>query len=154
MDPTLLPAELEVDALRRHRAELLESIRALENALTAPAVGRIQAWSAQVSEVLGAFAADFQEHIAFTEGPEGIHRDVLAAAPRLTNAVDRLTSEHSLIGGLIDEMIDRMNGPITDDDVETVRVLGTGLIARLIRHRQRSADVLYEAFESDLGGED
>jgi hypothetical protein len=34
-----------------------------------------------------------------------------------------------------------------------VRDLGTALLVRLIRSRQASADLVYEAYQSDLGGE-
>jgi hypothetical protein len=34
-----------------------------------------------------------------------------------------------------------------------VRDLGTALLVRLIRSRPASADLVYEAYQSDLGGE-
>jgi hypothetical protein len=37
--------------------------------------------------------------------------------------------------------------------VDGVRDLGTALLVRLIRSRQASADLVYEAYQSDLGGE-
>ncbi len=38
-----------------------------------------------------------REHIASTEGPEGLHAELLAQAPRLANAVSRLVSEHEAL---------------------------------------------------------
>jgi hypothetical protein len=38
-------------------------------------------------------------------------------------------------------------------DVDTVRDLGTALLARLVRHRQRGSDLIYEAYTADIGGE-
>jgi len=40
------------------------------------------------------------------------------------------------------------------EDIEAVRALGTDVVADISRHRQRGADLIYEAYEHDIGGED
>jgi hypothetical protein len=47
-------------------------------------------------------AADFREHVNLTEGPDGLYRELLKSAPRLSGAVARLTSEHVLINDEVD----------------------------------------------------
>jgi hypothetical protein len=37
--------------------------------------------------------------------------------------------------------------------VAKLRALGTELVATLARHRQRGADLVYEAYEFDIGGD-
>jgi hypothetical protein len=37
--------------------------------------------------------------------------------------------------------------------VDRVRGLGTALLGRLLRHRQRGSDLVYEAYQIDIGGE-
>jgi hypothetical protein len=37
--------------------------------------------------------------------------------------------------------------------VEAIRDLGTTLLGHLARHRQRGADLVYEAYQADIGGE-
>jgi hypothetical protein len=37
--------------------------------------------------------------------------------------------------------------------VDRVRELGTALLARLLRHRQRGSDLIYEAYQAEIGGE-
>jgi hypothetical protein len=37
--------------------------------------------------------------------------------------------------------------------VDGIRDLGTALLVRLIRSRQRSADLIHQAYQSDIGGE-
>jgi hypothetical protein len=37
--------------------------------------------------------------------------------------------------------------------VDKIRDLGTLLLGVLVRHRQRGSDLVYEAYELDLGGE-
>jgi hypothetical protein len=37
--------------------------------------------------------------------------------------------------------------------VDLIRRLGTTLLGLLVSHRQRGSDLLYEAYEFDVGGE-
>jgi len=43
--------------------------------------------------------------------------------------------------------------PDVVQDVDSVRDLGTALLGRLVRHRQRGSDLVFEAYEVDIGGE-
>ena len=65
-----------------------------------------------------------------------------------------LATEHVLIGEQIAELVVNTEPPVTLTDVPEVRVRATSLIARLARHRQRGADLIYEAFDTDIGGGD
>jgi hypothetical protein len=51
------------------------------------------------------------------------------------------------------QLLNRVGAAPVSDDVDGVRDLGTALLVRLIRSRQRSADLRYEAYQSDIGGE-
>jgi hypothetical protein len=153
MEPAVFAHDPGLDALRRVRAELGGAMAALEQALAAPAPGRVGAWAERVEVALVEFSADFREHMAVTEGTEGPHGDVLANAPRLSKAVERLVGEHTVIVDLVDNLLIRVNHPLSDSDVVAIRDLGTDLLALLARHRQRGADLIYEAYEVDLGGE-
>jgi hypothetical protein len=125
----------------------------LERALAAPAPTRMDQWELGMRAAVQELQTCMREHVQATEGPNGFHRDVLTVAPRLAHAVDVSTQEHVVITNLIDALLaDR--APATEDDVEAVRDKGTELLARLSRHRQRGADMIFEAYESDLGGED
>jgi hypothetical protein len=153
MEPVVARPDSGLDALRRLRAELRGSMGALELALASPAAGRVGAWAERVSVALGELSADFRTHVAVTEGPHGAHREVLDSAPRLSNAVDHLVAEHAVIAALIADLLARSSNPVPDEDVDAVRELATGLLGRLARHRQRGADLVYEAYETDIGGE-
>jgi hypothetical protein len=146
------PDEVLLAALRRRRADLRDSIGALEAALAAPAPGRPGAWAERVHVALVELSADFREHVDLTEGPGGLYRGLLTTAPRLSNAVARLTHEHAQIVALVDDLLagtSASDGP----GVDSVRDLGLGLLGRLVRHRQRGSDLVYEAYAVDVGGE-
>jgi hypothetical protein len=140
--------------VRRHRAELRESIDALEQALAAPAPGRAEAWADRVQAALVELAGDFRTHVEVTQGPDGFYRDVLTTSPRLTYAVERLIREHAEITEIVDDLLTLVGGTAPDADaVDAVRDCATMLLGRLLRHRQRGADLVYEAYQSDIGGE-
>jgi hypothetical protein len=98
-------------------------------------------------------SADVRAHIDVTEGDRGLYRELLAGAPRLSGAVARLTEEHQGIRDGVEGLLARVQDPDTTDDLATVRELGTSLLGTLVRHRQRGSDLVYEAYEIDVGGE-
>jgi len=153
MEPVVFAPDPGLDALRRVRAELRESMATLEQALAAPAPGRVGEWAERVNAALVEFSVEFREHVAVTEGAEGLHGDVLETAPRLSKAVERLIGEHAVIVDLAGDLLARVSHPLSDSDVVAIRDLGTDLLGLLARHRQRGADLIYEAYEVDLGGE-
>jgi hypothetical protein len=144
------PAPLET--LRRRRSELRESMSALELALAGPAPSGHVRWCERVHVALVELSADFREHIEVTEGPDGLYVDILATAPRLSDAVARLTREHGQITDLVKDVLARTSNP-ESEDVDEVRGLGTNLLGLLVSHRQRGSDLVYEAYEFDVGGE-
>lgn len=161
--------ELEVEAeaqdfteLRRRRAELLESINSLEQALAAPVPGRQMVWVQGVSEALLGLSGDFHDHVELTEGANGLYRRVNRSAPRLSHMVERLTQDHATLTGLISELLTVVGkaagtfarGASMVDDLDEVRDRGTTLIAALVRHRQRGSDLMYEGYSVDIGGQD
>ena len=142
-----------LEELRRHRAELRESMSALEDALAAPATADQARWAQRVHVALVELSGDFREHVDITEGPHGLYGDLLATSPRLSGAVDSLTCEHVLIRGQVDDLVARVQAPDVIEDVDGVRDLGTTLLGRLVRHRQRGADLVFDAYAFDIGGE-
>jgi hypothetical protein len=153
VEPVVGAGDQGLDALRQLRAELRGSTAALEQALAAPTPGRHTAWAERVEVALVELSADFDEHIAVTEGPAGAHDAVMAAAPRLSNSVRRLVGEHAVIRGLVADLLARVSPPVAAGEVATIRDLGTALLSWLARHRQHGADLIYEAYQVDLGGE-
>ena len=142
-----------LDELRQHRAELRESMSALEDALAAPVTADQARWTHRVEAALVELLGDFRAHTELTEGPHGLYGDLLTTSPRLAGDVDGLTRDHGLIGGQIDKLLTRVAGADVVVDVDGVRSTGTLLLGRLVRHRQRGSDLVFEAYEFDIGGE-
>ena len=153
MEPPSTPEQSFFEDLRRRRAELLESMRAVEQALSAPAPGRETRWAERVHVALVELAADFGEHVRRTEGPDGLYAELRKTAPRLAGAVARLTREHAAIDDEIDSLMAAAGAAGIEPDVDRIRELGTALLARMIRHRQHGSDLIYEAYQAEIGGE-
>jgi hypothetical protein len=164
-----MKTELEVEAevqdfteLRRRRAELLEAIRTLEQALAAPVPGGQIRWVQRVSDALLELSGDFHDHVELTEGPSGLYGKVNRSSPRLAHMVDRLTHDHATLTNLISELltvVGQAAGTFARGDsmlaaLDEVRERGTTLIAALVRHRQRGSDLMYEGYSVDIGGQD
>jgi hypothetical protein len=147
------PEQAFLEGLRRHRAELRESMSALEDALAAPATADRTRWAERVHVALVELSGDFLGHIDITEGRDGLYRDLLETSPRLSGAVASLTQEHALICRQVDDLLARLTSPDAIAGVDTIRDLGTVLLGRLVRHRQRGSDLVFEAYEFDIGGE-
>ena len=144
--------EFGLEAARRRRAELRASISALEQALAAPAPGRTDAWCERVHVALVELSADLREHVDITAGDDGMCAGLLTTLLRLSFAVAQLTGEHEeMIRALEDLLAYAVSFSCSADHV---RQRGTMLLGRLIRHRQREADLVYEAYQTDIGGQD
>lgn len=147
------PNQAFLAQLRQRRAELRESMSALEAALAAPSTTEQARWAQRVHVALVELSGDLREHIEITEGADGLYRDILETSPRLSGAVASLTSEHVLIREQVDHLLTRAAAPDVIEDVAGVRHVGTALLGRLVRHRQRGSDLVFEAYEFDIGGE-
>jgi hypothetical protein len=141
------PTTSPLTVARRHRAQLLVAIQEMESAAAGPAAEA--GWRDRVSQRAGDLARAFAEHVHLTEGPDGLYAELLEGSPRLTRQVRGLAVEHGAIMRLLEEMTRRISG----STVAAIRTCGNDLIHALSRHRQRGADLVYEAYATDIGGE-
>ena len=154
MCPQQSPTTPDLQAVRERRQSLRSAMGSFESALAAPAAGRIPEWTAGLLAALQQLDARLVEHVAATAGPTGFHRELIAASPRLYHPVSLLVAEHHEISELLDQLRRATNCAGTDGQVSSIREQGTRTLALLAKHRQRGADLIYEAYERDLGGGD
>ncbi|MDQ3826010.1 MAG: hypothetical protein M3325_09860 [Actinomycetota bacterium] len=151
--PDQVLEDRRLEELRRRRSEMREAMEALEAALARPVVAAGPAWSERVHVALVELSVDLRDHIDMTEGPDGIHEQIVKAAPRLAHGVTQLSADHSRLREILDQALASAGGPTAEDHVERTREYGTALLGRLVRHRQHSSDLIFEAFQVDIGGE-
>jgi cytochrome b len=140
------------EAVRRRRQDLEEALCSLETAIASPAPGREAEWVQKVRLQLSALAASLDRHIEVTEGSGGLHEDILWTAPRLGAMVLRLCADHRAIRESI-LALSALSRFAPDDRklVDEIREAALTLLARLARHRQIGADLIYDAYEVDIG---
>jgi len=144
-----------LDDVRMRRAGLKTALSNLELALAAPFANRVE-WVTHVRDALAVVHDVWTRHIMETEAPGAFLDDLVTESPRLSKPTIRLREEHSdILASIVNAEI-RLAEPPDDaryeNWAEEVRVELTALLAALARHRQRGADLIYEAFAVDIGG--
>jgi Hemerythrin HHE cation binding domain len=148
-------AAADLDAVRGQRRSLRRALSALEDALAAPMAGHERDWVARLLRTLDHLSDVFEHHVEVTEGPGGLYEDVLDMAPRLDNIIRRFRIDHEAIRAGIQADQVRLRAATAGEPVELepVRRRLTRLLGRLVRHRQQGAELIYEAYAVDIGGE-
>jgi hypothetical protein len=129
------------------RVPLADSIRDLALRL-APRANQCQ--PVDLRGLLHPVRQAFAEHRALTEGHDGLYAELVGDAPRLARTVDGLVAEHHSIDSAMERLI---TGTEAGADAEVLRRDALVVLDGLTRHRQRDADLVYEAYATDLGGE-
>jgi hypothetical protein len=117
-------------------------------------VGREADWSKAVIRGLEDLANAIREHVEGAERPGGLYEEITARAPRLAAKVDGLRREHPEMAEITRTLLARFettpigeSWPLADARDELQRLLG-----RMVRHRQLGADLVWEAYNLDIGG--
>jgi hypothetical protein len=132
--------DLRAEARERHQP-LKKAGKALKHA----------AAETELADALEQVSAALAAHIALTEGPNGLHAELLAAAPRLANDIRLLAEDHDFMERLVDSTGLALRSQPTDQQVIDDRV--NRLLDRISRHRVRDAEIVYEAYQVDIGGQ-
>jgi hypothetical protein len=138
---------------RRRRIELHEALVQLEKGISSPARGRAQDWTTDVTKALASLQGAFDIHIEATESAGGLYEEILENSPRLAGQVRRLQEEHPAIREAIGSQLDGLTPPEADDaPVDDIRDGLQRVMGQVVRHRQRGADLVWEAYNLDIGG--
>ena len=139
-------------AVQEQRAELGESMVALQGALDLPA-GLGSTWRRRVRAALTELAHDLRDHVELTEAAGGFYDDIRTAAPRLNHQVEEQLAEHAALLAEVERLLaERDDGVRGAEAVVAHREAATRLLEQLVRHRQRGSDLTFEAYAVDLGG--
>ncbi|MEU8310917.1 MULTISPECIES: hypothetical protein [unclassified Micromonospora] len=109
-------------------------------------------WRERLLADLDPVRRGFAEHVRVTEEPGGHYADLVRAAPRLDRGVRLLVAEHAAISGALAALQHAVRLPGVS--AAEVRARTRDLLRALDRHRRHGADLLWEAYQADLGGED
>ena len=112
-------------------------------------------WPEGLGNAVVALRATFDEHVSETESRGGPIEQLRERAPRLSDRIDRLVDEHVTITADAERLMDRLDhipAERTADENAAIREQALELLTAIVRHRQLGADLLYEAYDVDVGG--
>jgi len=138
----------------RRRADLRDALVDVEQAISRPAVGREPEWTKGVVLRLEGLAHAIQEHVEITERPEGLYDEISTQAPHLATKIDRLREEHPVLRDRTQVLLTKLQTtaigpawPLDEARDDLQRLLG-----QIVRHRQLGSDLVWEAYNLDIGG--
>ncbi len=145
-----------MEGVRLRRAGLRSAMSTLERALAAPAPQRVDEWRSGVRDALLGLHEVWTRHILETEAPGAFLDELVHESPRLSTAASRLRREHHEIIGVITRAEKMLDHVLLDDDqeqfIDTLRADLTSMLCALAHHRQRGADLIFAAYDVDIGG--
>ncbi|MEP7055081.1 MAG: hypothetical protein ABI912_07505 [Actinomycetota bacterium] len=143
----------ELTGVHEQRAQLRAAMNGVEAALSSALAGRVVEWAAELEPAMMRLRDSVNRHITVTEGPGGLFEQIQTDSARLSGAVQRLHSEHERFQVEIDEMLAKLaEEPADPVAMGALREQITSLLGRIVRHRQRGADLINEAYQVDIGG--
>jgi hypothetical protein len=141
-------------AAKHRRADLHHALVDVEAAISGPAAGRTPQWAAEVLKRLSILRDRLDEHIEAAERPGGLYEEIVRLAPRLSGKTRRLREEHPELRDRTSELLRRLESRSVRDeqDIHDMREDVQRLLGRIVHHRQLGADLVWEAYNLDIGG--
>ena len=130
------------------KERLYDSLISVRRAVGAPIASGAR-WRQRLHRELVQLSRAADDHVAETEAPGGLLSEIVGEAPRLWRETEGLRSEHVMLVGECARVLERVEG--LDSPLSLRRQVNL-LLGRFERHRYRGADLVYEAFEVDIGG--
>ncbi len=106
-------------------------------------------WTAELARSLVDLRTAFEAHVSEVEHEDGLLADLRSEAPRVSNRVALLEQDHVEIARVF-EVVGGLVGRSEPDDV---REQALDLMRRIVVHRQRGADLAFEAYVAEIGGQ-
>lgn len=148
-----MPNRGQLDVIRGRREALYEAVVGLEDALATP-IGDGHKWRLRVTMAVEHAKTRIEDHAEQNEGAEGMLERVLTDAPRLQSRVTQLKVDHERL----EQEIDALRAAVYDvEDAQlaeraaALRDQALELLENLSRHRRRGADLIYQAYQVDIG---
>jgi len=134
------------------RNELEEAMQAIEREAAAPSASAD--WSTDLSAAVRQLQTALHDHIRHVEAPGALLEQIMETAPRLQRAVEETRNHHAVLAHSVADLLNLLavgdKGETTP--VAEIRANVIEILNELARHRQDGADLIYEAYDVDIGG--
>ena len=142
-----------LDEARTRRFALGDAADLVEDLIARP--GSDPRWTLRVADAVQGLDRAVRAHVEEVEADDGLLPQVRRESPRLANGVERMVHEHVTITTELDEVAELVRSCAGDcgaELVEQVREAVGDVLRSISRHRQKGADLVYEAYNVDIGG--
>jgi hypothetical protein len=112
------------------------------------------AWVVAVGVALDGLADAWHEHVAFTEGPNGLFEELLDDSVEVAPEIDRLRRDHEVLDAHIARVRELLASPGAGPHDTRILLALTGITKLVDHHRRRGADLLYRVYSVDLSAGD
>lgn len=146
-----LDAHAGLDTARKLRIDLRQAMERLENRVARPSA--TDSWRADVEVALFELGEALDAHISEVEGEGGLLASIVADAPRLAGQIAEIQGQHDGLRAGLDRAVASCS---VHDEVEPtlVRRRVTSLLGRLAVHRQLGSELVFDAYNVDIGDGD
>ena len=152
-DVDLTADSTALEEARSRRLALGDAADMIEDLIARP--GSDPQWTIRVADSLQGLKFAFQNHVDEVEHDEGLLPQLRHDSARLSNAIDRMYAEHITISAELDDvakLVIDCEGDCSTVLVDAIREAIVDVLRAISRHRQRGADLIYEAYHVDIGG--
>lgn len=125
----------------------------LEAAASSPVA--MEGWLDQLSRSLEGLAKVFEDHVQMVEGDDGLLEEITELAPQLESGMEQMRTDHREIHTFLDNLKTAVkDAATTPDGAGMIRGEVRALVSSLAEHRQRGADLVYDAYNVDISAGD
>ncbi len=111
-------------------------------------------WLVAVNVALDTLADAWHEHVAFTEGPNGLFEELLDDSVEVAPEIDRLRRDHEVLDTHVARARELLAQPTAGPDDTRVLLCLTGIAKLVDHHRRRGSDLLYQVYSVDVSAGD
>jgi hypothetical protein len=137
-------------AVQERRDDYYEGVLDLERAFARAAGDDAAGWAAATGAVTEEMGRTLDDHVADTEAPGSFYDDIVENYPNLAHAAGRLQAEHEPLRAGLDGLVRTLADVQDEAGVEQARHEALDVIRALLVHRQRGAELVYDAYNVDV----
>jgi hypothetical protein len=113
-----------------------------------------ETWLVAIGVALDGLADAWDEHVTFTEGPDGLFEELLNESVEVAPEIDRLRRDHEVLVAHIARARELLASPGAGPDDTRILLSLTGIAKQVDQHRRRGSDLLYRVYSVDVSAGD
>jgi hypothetical protein len=137
-------------AVQERRDDFYEAILGLERAMAEAAGHDDAGWAAAAGTAALDLRAVLKHHITETEAEGSFYDDITESFPHLAHAAARLRAEHGPLREGVDGLIETLSTVTDDAGVEQARSEALEVLRAMLAHRHRGAELVFDAYNTDV----